>query len=115
MDKKNPDKNAGELLQYEISYRMRQQNSRSYLRPSIVAASGECSLYGAAGAGTLSWMQSFVCQTTPHFDSTLRKDPYSVLLYHTPVFVKSKGKLFHHEKKFVKMAEQRLTLDRHII
>ena len=27
--------------------------------------------------------KSFVCHSTPHFDSTSREGPYSVLLYHT--------------------------------
>ena len=37
-----------------------------------------------SGCGYLIAENSFVCQTTPHFGSTLRKVSYSVRMYHTP-------------------------------
>ena len=39
---------------------------------------------------TSSWTKSFVCQTTPHFDSTSREVSYSVPRYHTRYNGKSK-------------------------
>ena len=45
----------------------------------------------SAGADASSrTVKSFVCQTTPHFGSTLREVSYSVLAYHTRYFPKSK-------------------------
>jgi len=40
---------------------------------------------------TSSWTMSFVCQTTPHFDSTSREVSYSVREYHTRKQEKSKS------------------------
>ena len=37
----------------------------------------------AAGAETPSRNKSFVCHSTPHFDSTSREVSYSVRPYHT--------------------------------
>ena len=45
----------------------------------------------SAGADTSSRTRSFVCQTTPHFDSTSREVSYSVLPYHTRETGKSKS------------------------
>ena len=45
----------------------------------------------SAGADASSRIvRSFVCQTTPHFGSTLREVSYSVRTYHTRKFLKSK-------------------------
>ena len=44
----------------------------------------------AAGADTLSREKPFVCQTTPHFGSTLRKASYSVHAHHTTKISKCK-------------------------
>ena len=48
----------------------------------------------AAGADTLSREKPFVCQTTPHFGSTLRKASYSVQGYLTTNFPKCKSPKF---------------------
>ena len=65
----------------------------------------------AAGADTLSREKPFVCQTTPHFGSTLRKASYSVWEHHTTKIVKSKSlkwdifcKGENHAKTFVENA-----------
>ena len=44
----------------------------------------------ASGCGYLIAEKSFVCHTTPHFDSTLREVSYSVRNYHTRYSSKSK-------------------------
>ena len=46
--------------------------------------------YGAAGADTSSRTRSFVCHSTPHFDSTSREVSYSVPEYHTSELKKCK-------------------------
>ena len=38
--------------------------------------------------------RSFVCHSTPHFDSTSREVSYSVPVYHTTDFLKSKYLFF---------------------
>ena len=43
-----------------------------------------------SGCGYLIAEKSFVCHTTPHFDSTLREVSYSVRNYHTRCGNKSK-------------------------
>ena len=43
-----------------------------------------------SGCGYLIAEKSFVCHTTPHFDSTLREVSYSVHNYHTRCGNKSK-------------------------
>ncbi len=65
----------------------------------------------AAGADTLSREKPFVCQTTPHFGSTLRKASYSVQGYHTTKIRKCKSlkwdifyKLWKKAKSFVENA-----------
>ena len=52
----------------------------------------------AAGADTLSREKPFVCQTTPHFGSTLRKASYSVHAHHTTKMGNCKSLIFEKMK-----------------
>ena len=85
---------------YGSPIRERQHKTgRSLTRPSIVACIKEESIYGQRVRNTSSQTASFVCQTTPHFGSTLREVSYSVPMYHTRNAPKSKY-IFYFLGKF---------------
>ena len=47
--------------------------------------------------------RSFVCHSTPHFDSTSREVSYSVRKYHTLFYGKSKSLIYVRPGFFVKI------------
>ena len=82
---------------------IRQQNQPTVSSDRVSLCIKEILHYGAAGADTPSRTVSFVCQTTPHFGSTLREVSYSVPMYHTRNTPKSKY-LFYFLGKFCRFA-----------
>ena len=57
-----------------------------------------------SGCGNLiADKMSFVCHSTPHFGSTSREVSYSVQIYHTPLWVKSKSLICKNTLLFMKI------------
>ena len=57
-----------------------------------------------SGCGNLiADKMSFVCHSTPHFDSTSREVSYSVRKYHTLLWGKSKSPIYNFPAFFVKI------------
>ena len=57
-----------------------------------------------SGCGNLiADKMSFVCHSTPHFDSTSREVSYSVRIYHTLLLKKSKSPIYKNTGFFMKI------------
>ena len=57
-----------------------------------------------SGCGSLiADEKSFVCHSTPHFDSTSREVSYSVRGYHTISYAKSKSPIYKNWRLFMKI------------
>ena len=64
-----------------------------------------------SGCGNLiADKMSFVCHSTPHFGSTSREVSYSVRIYHTPLWGKSKSPIYKNTPLFMKIKYIRYVL-----